>query len=416
MSIPLATTTAGLRGAHWKADQLPRETRVLPTALRTSDGASATGFLYQMGQEKTVVCLMHPREMLVTQYLVPEILAGGAAVWVMGSRNPGSDLRLEHEKALLDLAAGQRFLQERGFEHRVLLGTSGGGPLAAFYVQQAELHPSDRLDKSPAGKPTGLREADMPSPEGLILVSSHLGQGPLLLNCIDPAAVDEDDPLETDDSISAFNPHNGFREPPESSRYSSDFIARYREAQLQRVQRIDQRARDLLDRKLQGRQRFRLSGAREDAVLGAYSPIFQVWRTDADPRCYDLSLDASDRAYGSLWGPDPLLSNFGSVAFARVCTPESWLSNWSALSSNATMAKCAPSARIPTLMIQYTGDNSVFPSEADVLFDWLGASDKTRNMVVGNHHGGPVAPGSPNGQPVAGEHIRAWLESRGFTR
>ena len=45
---------------------------------------------------------MHPRELVVTTYLVPEILQGGAAVWVMGARSVGNDIRLEHEAAVLD--------------------------------------------------------------------------------------------------------------------------------------------------------------------------------------------------------------------------------------------------------------------------------------------------------------------------
>ena len=66
---------------------------------------------------------MHPREMVVANYVVPEILKGGAAVWMLGPRTIGNDLRLEHETALLDLAAGQLFLRDvADFERCVLLG------------------------------------------------------------------------------------------------------------------------------------------------------------------------------------------------------------------------------------------------------------------------------------------------------
>ena len=73
-----------------------------------------------------------------------------------------------------------------------------------------------------------------------------------------------------------------------------------------------------------------------------------VWRTDADPRCFDLSIDPSDRAYGTLWGRDPRASNYGAVGFARNCTPEAWLSTWSGLSSNAALAKTVPSIEQPS--------------------------------------------------------------------
>ena len=150
--------------------------------------------------------------------------------------------------------------------------------------------------------------------------------------------------------------------------------------------------------------------------MAAYSPIFTVWRTDADPRCFDLSLEPSDRAYGTLWGPNPIASNYGSVGFARVCTPESWLSNWSGLSSNASMEACAPDIRQPTLMIEYTGDNSVFPSEAEAIYRWIGSRSKTRHKIHGNHHGQPIRKGASSGQLEAGARIREWLTEHGFVR
>ena len=103
----VATTTAGLRATQWNADDLPAGVQLTVHALATADGASVTGYLFRRGGERTVVCAMHPREMVVANYIVPEILKGGAAVWMMGPRTVGNDLRLEHETALLDLAAGQ---------------------------------------------------------------------------------------------------------------------------------------------------------------------------------------------------------------------------------------------------------------------------------------------------------------------
>jgi hypothetical protein len=296
----------------------------------------------------------------------------------------------------------------------VLQGTSGGGPLTAFYCQQSQLSPSSRISHSPGGRPTGLEKAKMHRPDGVILVSSHLGQGKLMMSCIDPSVVDEKDPLVTDEALSALNPANGFKRPPESSSYSETFLTEYRAAQRRRVETIDAYARELLQRKSEARKRLKDAPGRSDAILAAYAPIFEVWRTDADPRCFDLSLDPSDRAYGSLWGPNPIVSNYGSVGFGRVCTPEGWLSNWSGLSSNASMQACAPSITEPTLMIEYTGDNSVFPKDADALYGWIGARDKTRAKIHGNHHGRPIADGAPNGQSIAGETIRNWLAGRNF--
>jgi len=411
----VATTTAGLRGVAWKPERLPADTRLSVHPLPTEDGAQVTGYLFRRGGEKTVVCAMHPRELSVPQYLVPEVLMGGCAMWVQAARSPGNDIRLEHESALLDLAAGQKFLRgEAGFAKTVLQGTSGGGPLAAFYCQQAARSADQRIKRSPAGRPTGLETATLPRPDGVILVSSHLGQGRLLMNCLDPSVIDEQDPLQTDESLSAFNAANGFKRPPESSSYDADFLKRYRMAQRERVARIDAFAKAHVARRAEARKRMKEQPSRADAILAAYSPIFTVWRTDADPRCFDLSLEPSDRAYGTLWGGNPIASNYGSVGFARVCTPESWLSNWSALSSNASMEACAPNIGQPTLMIEYTGDNSVFPSEADAIFGSIGAASKTRHKIHGNHHGQAIREDAPSGQLEAGKRIREWLADNGF--
>lgn len=414
-SRKVATTTAGLRATQWSDDALPKGTQLTVHALRTADGASITGYLFRKGGEKTVVCSMHPREMVVVSYMVPEIVKGGCALWIQGPRTIGNDLRLEHETALLDLAAGQVFLRDKmGFQNCVLQGTSGGGPLAAFYCQQAALAPEARIKASPGGKPTGLDKASLPMANGVIFISAHLGQGRLMMNVIDPSVIDESDPMQTDESLSAFSPANGFRAPPESSRYAPEFLTGYRQAQRRRVEKIDAMAKAMVARKAEARQRLKAARSRPDAILAAYSPIFQVWRTDADPRCFDLSLEPSDRAYGSLWGANPMVSNYGSVGFGRVCTPESWLSNWSGLSSNAGMLDCAPSITQPALMIEYTGDNSVFPQDADSIFAAIGSTDKARYRVHGNHHGRPIADGAPNGQLIAGEHIREWLEAKRF--
>ena len=71
--------TAGLRNAQWTMRGLPAATSCIPVPLTTADNASCTGFLFWRGSPKTVVCLMHPREFLVTHYLIPAIVESGCA-------------------------------------------------------------------------------------------------------------------------------------------------------------------------------------------------------------------------------------------------------------------------------------------------------------------------------------------------
>ncbi|GJH14217.1 alpha/beta hydrolase [Caballeronia novacaledonica] len=410
--IEKAVVTAGLRGANWDPALMRRPYKVVPYALQTADGQKTLGFLFsRTGTEKTVVSIMHPREMSVTHYLVPSVLDAGCACWVQGPRSIGNDLRLEHEIALLDVAAGMSHLRALDFKNIVLLGNSGGGALYAFYNQQSNLAPEARIRRTPGGRPTGLSEAEMPTADGLILVSPHPGQGTILLNSLDPSVGDENDPMSVDSALDPFSAENGYDLEARRGHYSQEFVQRYKAAQIVRAEKLDAHSRELIARKQEARKRVKdgIASASERRVAG-YAPIFQVWRTDADLRAWDTSIDPSDRKVGSLWGNDPFTSNWGSVAFGRVVTPESWLSTWSGLSSNASFAKCASSIEAPTLLLEYTGDQCAYPEDFERIYSDIAAKDKSRVKVRGNHHGMALTRDDPSGREVAGQHIGTWLD------
>jgi hypothetical protein len=415
---PKAAVTAGLRGIGWNARRMDRPYTLRPYPLRTADGQRTMGFLYaQTGKEKTVVCFMHPREFSGTPYLVPDVLDAGCACWVQAPRSIGTDLRLEHEVALLDVAAGTAHLRGLGFENVVLLGTSGGAGLYGFYTQQALKAPANRLVDTPGGRPVKLAEADMPAPDALVLVSPHPGQGKLLMAGIDPSVTDEADPYAVDASLDPFDPANGFINPPGSSRYTAEFVERYRAAQRARVAKLDATARNLMQQRAALRKALKSAGDQASGDLrrrAAHTPILTLWRTDADLRSWDTSLDPSDRAVGSLWGADPFVSNMGSVAFARLITPESWLSTWSGISSRASFDRFAPDLQVPVMMLEYTGDQAAFPADMDAIFNGLGSTDKQRHKVRGNHHGMALAADEEPGQVVVGRHLQTWLRERAF--
>lgn len=407
-----ATTTAGVRGAYWDPARLPSNTQFESAVVHCQDSAVCQGTLARCGGENIAAMGMHPREYLPNNYLVPEFLSAGIAMWTQAPRSIGNDLRLEHESALLEVAAGIRFLQSKGYQKVLLVGMSGGASLFSFYLQQASLPAAERLAKTPAGKPTKLQQADMPLPDGVIFVSPHPGQGILLMNSIDPSVVDEGDAMQTDESLNPFNPENGFRKPPESSSYTEEFVQRYRAAQRKRVARIDAWAKDAVSKRVTARKRFKETRDLNDMKVSSHTPIITVWRTDADLRCFDLSLEPTSRAYGTLWGPNPFVSNYGSIGFGRMCTADSWLSTWSGLSSNAVMAETAKSIHLPALVVRYDGDNSLFPSETQAIVDGIPATDKSYEVIPGNHHGRPVRDGDPNGQVLAGKTMTDWAKAR----
>jgi hypothetical protein len=137
-----------------------------------------------------------------------------------------------------------------------------------------------------------------------------------------------------------------------------------------------------------------------------------VFRTDADPRTVDLSLDPSERDYGSIFGRRPDVTNYGAVGFARLTTPHAWLSTWSGLSTQAAIRVTAPDITAPSLVIAYTADNSVFPSDVDAIAAALSASDTTRAAVRGDHFG--YAPGTEerHAGAEAADLIATWLDQR----
>jgi hypothetical protein len=163
---------------------------------------------------------------------------------------------------------------------------------------------------------------------------------------------------------------------------------------------------------MDAKQRFKSSKRAADRRASVMSKVITVYRTDADPRTLDLSLDPSERPYGSIHGRRPDLINFGITGFGRLTTADAWLSTWSGLSSNARFITCAPEVTIPSLFIEYTGDQATFPSVAREMFDAIGAADKTHERIVGTHFGGSPHPDGPPGGALSGQSIVSWLHKR----
>ncbi|GAA2365890.1 hypothetical protein [Dactylosporangium salmoneum] len=380
--------------------------------LATADGARVLGLLHRLPGSTAVVSLMHPRQQLAHHPMAGHLLRMGLSVWTQDSRSPNNDLSLVHEQTLLDAAAGQVFLRDLGFERRLVFGHSGGGPLFAFYIEQAALAPEARLAAGPAGRPVPLAAADMPVPDGALFLAPHPGQGQVLRYCIDPSVVDEDDPLSADPALDMYDEANGYAGPGNPASYAPEFLARYRAAQQARIERIDALARGHADRAAAARARFASTGDARDRRASLAPMVITTYRTDADPRYTDPSLDPNDRHHGSLFGRRPDLTNYGLVGFGRLTTPDAWLSTWSANTSNAGFERCAAGIHIPTLYVELSGDAAAFPADAARMFDAIAATDKTRVVVRGQHFGQPLAPGEPTGYAAAAEVIGPWLAAR----
>lgn len=397
----------------WWPRVLPEGTRIEPHTLVAADGDVSKATLYDRDGARAVFCLMHPRQDLQRHPLIPELVEAGFAVWAQCTRNVGNDLTLIHENALLDVAAGMTALREQGYERIVLIGISGGAGLYSFYAEQAEKAPGERIARTPGGAPVGLADASMPMVDGLALVAPHPGQGRLLLNMIDASVADESDPLATVDELDPFDLSNGFGEAPEGSSFSPEFLERYRAAQRQRVERRDELARELVATRLAARKRRKEgSEAIVDRRASVLTPVITTYRTDADPRCTDLSLDPSDRPYGSVISGRPSISNYGVNGFGRLTTPEAWLSTWSGLSSNASVERSLRGVTVPTLVVEYTGDCSVFPSDIQTALGALASEDVTHVKLRADHFGRSLEPDGDSAIAATAAHLVEWSAGR----
>jgi hypothetical protein len=395
----------------WWPRSLPESTTTTPHTLIAHDGEVSRATLYDRAGGRTVLCLMHPRQDMQRHPAIPGLLEAGFAVWAQTSRVVGNDLTLVHESVLLDVAAGCERLRELGYDQIVLVGVSGGAGLYSFYTEQALAAPGGRIERTPAGAPAGLSDAPMPAPDALALVAPHPGQGQLLLGAIDPSVTDESDPLSTAPELDPFSAENGFVSG--GSHYAPEFVGRYRAAQCERVARIDDLARALVRQRIAARKRFKSGdGSELDRRGSVVTPIITTYRTDADLRCMDLSLDPSERPYGSVISGKPEMSNFGVGGFGRLATPDAWLSTWSGLSSNASLERCLPGVTVPALIVQYTGDCSVFPGDVATALGALGSDEVTHVQVRCDHFGGPLAPGEESGLPATVGYLVDWVSAR----
>lgn len=367
--------------------ELADGTEQRPVHLQAADMRWITGLYYAPApatRQKVAVLVMHPRADFSRHYCIPPFVAAGIPVLGLGTRCLNNDTTAIHEDLILDVAAGVQYLREQGAEKVLLFGNSGGGSLFAFYQAEAEKTVGSRIAHDPAGKPTKLNMATMVPADGLIVVSAHAGEGHILMGCMDPAVVNEGLPLLSSPELDMYNPENGFREPPESSSYAPEFLEKFRAAQKARVQRLDDHARALVQDAREAQETYKNSKGQLDFAArqqigrrAAFEPVMTVYRTMANPKYTDLSLDPSRRGYGSLFSERPDLMNFQFTGFGRLVTPAAWLSTWSGLSSNADFCRNIAQTQVPVFMANALRDKEIHPEDAKLMWSAVASPDRT---------------------------------------
>ena len=338
------------------------------------------GAMVRAPGSRTAAIVMHPASNFMGHYLIEPLAAAGITTLGLNSRYLNNDSQLQMERVIQDLGAGVTWLRGQGYDKVVLIGNSGGAALASFYQAQAE---NLTATHTAVGDPSGLVAADLPGIDGIALTAAHPGRSRLFAEWLDPAVIDEHDAFSADPALSMFNPANG---PP----FAADWLARYRAAQVGRNLRIETWARAQL-----GFVRATPHGVRDMAFI--------IYRTGADPRHLDPTLDPNDRPPGTtIWG-DPRQLNYGANNIGRYTTISSYLSQW-AQSSPADGPSSLARAHGPVLLIEHTADASVVPSMNRL---WAAAAGArlARHVLKGGTH---YLAGQPAHVAESVEVIAAW--------
>ncbi|MCA9574951.1 MAG: hypothetical protein R3B40_19955 [Polyangiales bacterium] len=372
----------------------------------------------------TVLLLMHPRGDFQRHYAAPHLALGGYAVCGATTRNLHNDADALHERLLLDVGGVIQALRER-FARVVLLGNSGGGSLFAFYLQQQGKAPAERLTHAPSGDRVPLADFELPPADGLVLIAAHQGEGRFMLERLDPSVVDEHDPVLVNPRLDMYDPRNGYRPMREGpSRYSAEFLAEFRRAQHERCERLDARCLAWCEEARLARLRAKAEGLppdirRDAARRGITRRYMLIYRTLADPRYLDPTLDPNRRPIGSLFaigGRDPITGNYGE-GLGRVMSARGWLSTWSGLRSQAALEKTLPDVHVPLLVVYADADTEIYEHECRAQLAWAASRDKTFTQVdYVDHYFHSVGPeGDALGEGRArlcNAHLLPWLRER----
>ena len=341
--------------------------------LVSPDGGLVRGILWlpPVGTAwKTAVVLTHPRGDFSVHYACPLLAAAGYAVLGFSTRYLNNDTDCLHESCVIDVKTAVDEMRRRGAEAVVMLGNSGGGSLMAL-----------------TQKATGCGD-------GWIGIAAHPGEGVFMLQVIDPSVADENDPMSVVPELDMYNPDNGWRPWPEPCHYDPDWLKRYRQAQRDRVARLDAIARDGLAAAAKAGAQLKATDKGSDLALWRYwrqrtvhMKYMVIYRTLADPAYLDLSIDPDERPLGSLFAfPDPLDANYGRGGLARTMTARGWLSTWSGLSSHARLADTLPHVKVPTLIVHPTADTEIRVRQALEIRDAAGGNDVTYHAMKGAPH------------------------------
>jgi len=356
-----------------------------PTARRAGAGGHPCQGLYHRGvgrKPKAAIIATHYQIDFSEHYLADYIATRGIGFLGWNTRFRGFESSFLLDHALVDIGVGVKWLHEiQGVETIVLLGNSGGGSLMAAYQSQAVDPNVTPLD--------GMRPAaglgELPPADGYIASAAHPGRPDVLTNWMDGAVVDEGDPLATEPDLDLFDERNG-------APYSTEFVARYRRAQIARNHAITDWAETELKRV---------------QAAGFSDRPFTVMRTWADPRMVDPTIEPTKRQPNLCYAGVPVKANRSAHGIAAACTLRNWLGMWSLKTAQTRAEPHLARINCPALVINAEQDTGVFPSDAQQIYDGLASTDKTMRAIDTDHYF--TTPGARSEQA---DTIAKWIAKR----
>jgi pimeloyl-ACP methyl ester carboxylesterase len=332
------------------------------------------------GQTDMGMIIVHPMSNFHGHHMLEPIANVDIPIIGLNTRYGGNDAAVIFENCLLDINAAIRWVKaELGWKKVILAGFSGGGPLVSYYQAQAE-HPTDTA--TPAGDPPDLTQAGLMPADALFLLASSVSRSDIMQHWIDPSVTNELDPDSRDPELDLYAEG---RKPP----YDRAWLAQYRAAQLARMQRIDT---------------WVLAELKRLRALGINDRAFIVHRTVADPRLVDLTIDPSDREYGSIYG-EPRVANESTGPMGRYTSLCAWLSSWSPQYARADAVKCLPQVSVPVGILCLTADQGALQCDSLALRDATPKHLCTYMEIKGANH---YFVGQPEGPANAANMIREW--------
>ena len=379
------------------------------------------------------VLVIHRTGNFLAHAATQELASRGFMVLAMNPRFDNNEAAVRWEEIALDIRSGVEFLRRQsGIRHVVLFGHSGGGPAMSFYQAVAET--GTEFCQGPEKLvECGEELAGLPLADGLVLADAHPGNPVNGLRSLNPALLDEDDPSRLDPSLDPFNPENGYV-PGGASAYSDEFRTRYFAAQADRMNRLIDRAREIMRQMEAGEHRYR-----DDDV-------FLVVR-GAGARLMELD----PTIHGSTREPRRLLRNDGSIETrviesvrlpsvageavnasfdggTRLLTVRSFLSANAirATDSLEGIADCSSNNSTPCALAHVTVPLLVIAAGAhyfirdnEIHHDVAASTDREFIVIEGATHGfegcarcGPTPAAHTNARRNFWDHVASWIDAR----